>query len=176
MKIYTKTGDDGSTRLGSGQVLKKSSQRIEAYGQIDELTSWIGAALAFMSKEEHVEVLREIQNDLHKMMAELSQSEKKFEGIGEKDISVIEALIDDYVEQMPPLTAFILPGGSKTAALIHLCRTSCRKAEREVVKLGQEEFVNPVLIKYLNRLSDLLFVLARKLNHEAGVVESNPEY
>ncbi len=176
MKIYTKAGDDGSTRLGGGQVLKKSSQRIEAYGQIDELNSWIGAALAFMSKSEYVEVLHEIQNDLHKIMAELAQSEKKFEGITEQDISVIEALIDDYVDAMPPITAFILPGGTKTAALLHLCRTSCRKTEREVVKLSQEEFVNPIVVKYLNRLSDLLFVLARKVNHDAGETEMHPDY
>jgi cob(I)alamin adenosyltransferase len=169
-------GDDGSTRLGSGAVLKKSSQRIEAYGSLDELNSWIGTALAFLAKTEHVEVLHEIQNDLHKLMAELAQADKKFEGITEQDILVIESLIDNYSEQIPALTRFILPGGSKGGALLHLCRTSCRKSERELVKLAQDEFVNPVLVKYLNRLSDLLFVLARKVNHEAGQPEDHPDY
>ncbi|MDO8625045.1 MAG: cob(I)yrinic acid a,c-diamide adenosyltransferase [Candidatus Diapherotrites archaeon] len=176
MKIYTKMGDDGSTRLGSGQVLKKSSQRIESYGTLDELNSWIGASLAFLAKTEYVEVLHEIQNDLHKLMAELAQAEKKFEGITEQDILVIESLIDDYSDSIPSLTQFILPGGSKGGALLHLCRTSCRKAERELVHLSQEEFVNPILVKYLNRLSDLLFVLARKVNHEAGHPEDHPDY
>ncbi len=176
MKVYTKAGDDGSTGLANGERLKKSSARIEAYGQIDELSSWIGAVLAFMPNSEYTEVLVEIQNDLHKIMAELARAQKKFEPITPKDIQVIESLIDGYSEEIPPLSAFILPGGSKAGSILHLCRTSCRSAERELVRLSEIEFVNPIIVQYLNRLGDLLFILARKVNYDAKQPERNPDY
>ncbi len=176
MKIYTKAGDLGETGLGSGERLRKSSLRIEAYGSIDELTSWLGYTMTELPDVESRKALLQIQNNLHKIMAELSKPLKAFDGLKEDDIGDLELSIDYMESKLPPLSKFVLPGGSRPAALLHVGRTICRRAERNVVRLGETELVDKMVVKYLNRLSDYLFVLSRKVNHDLGTTEAHPDY
>ncbi len=173
MKIYTKKGDKGQTSLFGGGPFPKNDIRVSAYGEVDELNSVIGCALSEL-KEEFLELnLLEIQKQLFVVGAELASihpPEKMKEGfIREKHIKALEKIIDQCEEDLKPLTQFILPGGTKAASLLHLARTTCRRAERGLVSLSQAQDVREELITYLNRLSDALFVMARLANARAQV-------
>jgi cob(I)alamin adenosyltransferase len=176
MKLYTKTGDDGTTGLFGGPRVNKDDPRIEAYGTVDELNSVVGLVRAEGVDHELDQLLNIIQNDLFSLGAELATPEPVAHGtrlIGAIQIAVVEGAIDRYDADVEPLKQFVLPGGSKGAALLHLARTICRRAERELVLLVRES-QQPIageLVVYLNRLSDLLFVAARWANKQAGVVD-----
>ena len=174
MKIYTKTGDAGETGLFGGARVSKASLRVAAYGEVDELNSTIGWARVAVSNPELDGLLNKIQNELFEVGAELgSTTDRKEKGglpiIEEAQVDVLEKAIDTYEEGPPPLTSFVLPGGSESASRFHVARCVCRRAERALVALGAHEAVRGELFRYLNRLSDLLFVLARYANHAAGV-------
>jgi cob(I)alamin adenosyltransferase len=165
-KIYTRTGDDGTTGLADGSRLSKDAARIDAMGDIDELNSAIG----LLSSEELPERLRQLlsslQHDLFDIGGELSLPGHTL--ISDTHVARLERELDELNSSIPPLKDFILPGGTRAAATAHVARTICRRAERKLVSLSQEEVVPPLLLQYLNRLSDLLFVCARVLNREAG--------
>ncbi|UCH28279.1 MAG: cob(I)yrinic acid a,c-diamide adenosyltransferase [Myxococcales bacterium] len=174
MKIYTKTGDEGETGLFGGDRVSKASLRVDAYGEVDELNSAIGWARMQVSERDLDALLNQIQNDLFEVGAELgSTAERKQKGamplIEEPQVEALERAIDRYEEGPPPLTSFVLPGGSEGAARFHLARCVCRRAERSIVALGAQEAVRGEVLRYVNRLSDLLFTLARHANHAAGV-------
>ena len=165
-KIYTKTGDKGETSLFGGKRLPKNHIRIESYGTVDELNAWIGLIKDHLQEEVLQAELYEIQNRLFTVGANLaSDPEKNMQtpDILESDISMMEQAIDRMETTLPALKNFILPGGHPTVSYCHLARCVCRRAERMVVALSQEEQVEPILIRYLNRLSDYLFVLGRKI-------------
>jgi cob(I)alamin adenosyltransferase len=168
-KIYTRTGDDGTTGLGGGQRVPKDSPRIESYGTIDELNSFIGVAIAAGLNDELAAMFKVIQNDLFHVgssLCVLEADQKKFKmiQISESHIKQLEKYIDKLQESLKPLENFILPGGSIGAAELHVCRCVCRRAEREILRLKREEPINEHVLKYVNRLSDLLFVMARYEN------------
>lgn len=174
MKIYTKTGDTGETGLFGGARVSKASPRVAAYGEVDELNSAIGWTRVAVSDAELDALLNRIQNDLFEVGAELgSTTERKEQGglplIAEAQVQALERAIDKYEEGPPALQSFVLPGGTESAARFHLARCICRRAERGVVVLGAQETLRGELFRYLNRLSDLLFTLARYANHAAGV-------
>ncbi len=178
MKVYTKRGDAGETDLfGSGRVTK-DDHRVEAYGEVDELNACVGQALATGVLPELVEPLRRIQSALFDVGSFLAtprsdvREKNGFAEVGPDDVAVLEAAIDRYDQELPPLEAFVLPGGSSAAAAFHLARTVCRRAERRVVSLDREEKIGGHALEYLNRLSDLFFTLARLENHRAGVKET----
>jgi cob(I)alamin adenosyltransferase len=174
MKIYTKTGDTGETGLFGGTRVSKASPRVAAYGDVDELNSALGLARVHRIDDERDALLGTIQIDLFDLGAELAARPGKKSAapqIGDREIERLEAAIDRAEEELAPLTTFILPGGSPGAAHLHLARTVCRRAERAVVGLAAEDAPRPELIRYLNRLSDLLFVLARLANARAGVAD-----
>ena len=179
MKIYTKTGDKGTTALYGGNRVSKASARVESYGNIDELNSFIGLAKSEITDEKVLNQLKKIQFDLFTLGSESATPTDKLTlangksrltlMISETEIEELENWMDEYETQLEPLQYFILPGGGKSATALHVCRTICRRAERSLVFLNESEEVRPELIKYLNRLSDYLFVLARyvsKLNEE----------
>ena len=172
MKIYTKTGDKGETSLFGGERVSKDELRIEAYGTVEELNSVIGGARAFNEDKEIDGVLGEIQERLFVMGADLATPPKvrkiPIPRISSSDIGVLEKEIDEIEEKLVPLKSFILPGGSKPGSLLHLARTVCRRAERRVVSLRRNGGASEEALIYLNRLSDLLFVLARYANDKAG--------
>ena len=171
MKIYTKTGDRGETGTFGGPRLRKDDPRVEAMGDVDELNAVIGLARCERLEERMDQLLRSIQNELFDLGAELATPEPARMGMRRVTaglITQIESAIDEYEAQLPALAAFVLPGGVRPAALLHLARTVCRRAERRVVALSQQAEIADELIVYLNRLSDLLFVLARSVNHSAG--------
>ena len=180
MRIYTKTGDGGDTGLFGGGRVPKHDRRVEAYGQVDELNAAIGFALAQEPRTFCRELLETIQKDLFTIGAELAtpDAEKLAKALGgpplgPAQVAALEAAIDRYEAQLPPLKQFILPGGVPKGAALHLARTVCRRAERAVVQLhrAQETGGLSSVVPYLNRLSDLLFVLARVANHAAGASE-----
>lgn len=165
-KIYTKTGDKGKTSLGTGERVLKSSSRIDAIGHVDETNAWVGVCAIEAPIKEKTDLIS-IQHDLFDLGGDLcfpEHSEKKKLKIISGRISWLESRIDEYNKDLPPLTSFILPGGSIISSYLHLARTVTRRAEREVIRLSQSEAVNPDTIAYLNRLSDYLFVLCRVLN------------
>jgi cob(I)alamin adenosyltransferase len=173
-KIYTRGGDDGTTGLGGGQRVKKHSPRIEAAGAIDELSSAIGLAVACGADPELTRGLREVQNELFHLGADLSVLAEDRERmpvpqIEQRHIDALEQLMDRLNAELGPLENFILPGGSECAAKLHVARAVCRRAERTVVALAEREKVNPLIVGYLNRLSDALFTMARKENRRLGV-------
>jgi len=173
-KIYTKTGDDGGTALGGGQRVDKNSPRIEAYGTVDELNSCIGLALAAGVGDDIREPLRAIQNELFHLGSDLCFLEEdkgrvSIPAIEARHIEALERLMDLLTERLGALENFILPGGTESAARLHLARCVCRRAERHVVGLSRTERAGPHVITYLNRLSDALFVMAREENRRAGV-------
>jgi cob(I)alamin adenosyltransferase len=177
-KIYTKTGDDGRTGLFGGGRVSKDDLRVEAYGDVDELNAVIGAARSVEMMPRIDEVIAPVQRDLFAIGALLAtphpeEHRKQLEKarIGDKRIAQLEQAIDDGEEELEPLKAFIMPGGTPKAAALHVARTVCRRAERAVVRLSKVEEVPPVVVIYLNRLSDLLFVLARVANKRAGAGE-----
>ncbi len=173
MKIYTKTGDDGTTGLFGGARVKKASLRVEAYGTVDELNASIGVARATTLDPFTDGVLAHVAVDLFTLGAELACVPGKHDKLGmtlldASDATRLERAIDDADRELPPLKTFVLPGGSAQAAALHLSRTICRRAERAVLSIDDEPARTEVVI-YLNRLSDLLFVLARHANLKAGV-------
>jgi len=179
MKIYTKQGDEGKTSLLGGERVWKDNQRIQAYGTVDELNAILGIVVTELKSEELKKDLRSIQSELFTVGADLATPNNKSVKIVKVDNNFtkrIETLIDKYDEQLPELKNFILPGGSKASAYLHLARTVCRRAEREVVSLIKEVEINPEIEVYLNRLSDLLFVLARYENYISGIedIKWNP--
>ena len=177
MKIYTRTGDDGSTGLlGAGRVLK-SSPRVEAYGAVDELNAHLGLVLALEPAAELAAPLRSIQNDLFHMGAELAtpagdEAPRPGPRIEARHVAALEALMQPWIAELGPLAEFILPGGTPAAAALHVARTVCRRAERLAVAFSRLEEVSPQTLQYLNRLSDLLFVMARLENRRRGRPET----
>jgi len=175
MKIYTKTGDSGDTSLFGGQRVPKDALRIEAYGTVDELNSVIGIALADGPDEDIRAVLLHIQHRLFGLGADLatprSVTRKTIKRVEPRDCLALEREIDRFDSRLKPLHSFILPGGSHLAARLHFARTVCRRAERVVVRLSRNEDIGEGMTMYLNRLSDLLFVLARYANQTAAVPE-----
>ena len=165
-KIYTRTGDDGTTGLGDGSRTDKDGVRVEAYGTTDELNSVIGMLLALPCPDHIRAILDEVQHHLFDLGGELCIP--GHQAIKQEHIDWLEAKLDELNEPLPPLKDFILPGGSQAAATCHLARTVCRRAERLVVSLKRIEEVPPFSMKYLNRLSDFLFVAARVLAREQG--------
>lgn len=170
-KIYTRTGDEGKTSLGDGSRLPKFHLRVTAYGSIDEANSVIGVALLHVADSEIIQLLRHIQNDLFDVGADLCQpekpsAEKPLLRITDDQVAWLENQIDRFNAELEPLTSFVLPGGSPASAYLHQSRTVTRRAERDVARLFAEEKVNAVVLRYVNRLSDLLFVLARFLNEK----------
>lgn len=168
-RIYTKSGDDGTTALGSGMRVPKNDPRVEAYGTVDELNAIVGMALAGGADGRIRPMLASIQNRLFDVGADLAFSHHKDEGwqpvrIKPEHIRTLEEWIDRLEGELPPIHNFILPGGSKTASELHLARTVCRRAERLVVNLILHDNTGEWILKYLNRLSDLLFVMARAQN------------
>ncbi|MBI2082949.1 MAG: cob(I)yrinic acid a,c-diamide adenosyltransferase [Deltaproteobacteria bacterium] len=178
MKIYTKTGDQGETGLFGGGRVKKSHPRIIAYGTVDELNAHLGQIRSKNPEASVDRLLDRIQNDLFTLGAELATpggeklSGRGVSGLGDSDIHFLEETIDHYDEDLPPLKNFILPGGSDLAVSLHLARTVCRRAEREVVFLSENEVIENSILVYLNRLSDLLFVLARWVNFKQSIPET----
>jgi len=181
MKIYTKTGDKGETSLYGGTRVSKAAARVESYGTLDELNAFIGLAKAEISDEKVLNQLQKIQFDLFTVGSEAATPTDKLilaNGknrldlmISEKEISELELWMDDLDAELEPLQFFILPSGGKAAASVHVCRTVCRRAERAMVYLNETEEVRPELIKYLNRLSDYLFILARYISKISGEKE-----
>jgi cob(I)alamin adenosyltransferase len=171
-KVYTKTGDRGTTSLGSGERVSKDAPRVEAYGTVDELNSVLGVLLCEQMPADLREELLRIQQELFDLGADLCtpDSERKEAGpkIKTPQIERLEKLIDAHNDPLKPLTSFILPGGARTASLFHLARTVCRRAERRVVTLSRHETLDANVVIYLNRLSDALFVLARSENARRG--------
>lgn len=165
-KIYTRTGDEGTTGLGDGTRSPKESMRIEAIGTIDELNSFIGILLTENLEIEIREKLENIQHDLFDLGGDLSIPGRV--SMSKTQITNMEDNLDQYNSTIPALKEFILPGGSRAASLCHIARTVCRRAERCIVRLSRTETVVPFTITYLNRLSDFLFVLCRILNHQQG--------
>ena len=179
-KVYTKTGDNGETDLVGGKRVPKDSLRIEAYGTIDELNSVLGVARVFNEEslnagEAHQfldEVLCRIQDELFDLGSELATPPETFQQgmyrVGEDQVSRLEEWIDHCQKDLEPLKSFILPGGGRIGAYLHQCRTVCRRAERDILRLSRKEEVNPTVIRYLNRLSDLFFVLSRWIAKQSG--------
>ena len=165
-KIYTRTGDDGSTGLGDGSRVGKDSARVEAYGTVDEANSTIGLLLAAELPDGVRELLTRIQHQLFDLGGELCIPGHA--AVFDADVDALEARLDHYNDDLPPLKDFILPGGGEAAARCHIARTVVRRAERDAVTLSRHDAVRPQAIRYLNRLSDLLFVLARVLARSSG--------
>jgi cob(I)alamin adenosyltransferase len=173
-KIYTRTGDEGTTALGSRRRVPKDDLRIEAYGTVDELNSLIGLVLSYKPDEKLVEPLKSIQNQLFHLGSDLAfpeEDKKQFEvpRIEKRHITGLEELIDELNEVAGPLDNFILPGGGQSAAALQVARAVCRRAERVLVSLAREEKTNPLNLQYLNRLSDALFMMARYDNKKKGI-------
>jgi cob(I)alamin adenosyltransferase len=177
VKVYTRTGDAGQTGLGDGSRVGKDHPRVTAYGEVDELNAVLGLARAESPGDALDGLLREVQRDLFAIGAQLADPAARAGGRKAKaavtpaQVERLEQAIDEHEAGLPPLRAFILPGGSRLGACLHLARTVCRRAERAVVSLSGREDVDPQVVAYVNRLSDLLFVLARHANQRQGVPE-----
>ncbi len=169
-KIVTRTGDDGTTGLGNGARVGKDSARIQALGDLDELNSALGCVIAEGLSERMRTLLASIQNDLFDLGGEISIPGRS--ALWDAHIEQLERVVESLREPLPPLRDFILPGGSRAAAACHLARAVCRRAERSLVALGRLEAVSELSIRYMNRLSDVLFLAARTLNAEAGHPET----
>ena len=183
-KVYTRTGDKGFTKLVGGKKVPKDAARIAAYGTIDELNSALGLARVFNDDgKDHSpaaqrldQIFRRLQNELFDLGSELATpSDFSYEGmfkVGEDEVKALEKLIDELQKDLTPLNSFILPGGGKVSGFLHQARTVCRRAEREILRLSREEEIGPGPLQYVNRLSDLLFVLSRWVSKNLG----EPEY
>jgi cob(I)alamin adenosyltransferase len=173
VRIYTRTGDKGETGLVGGARVPKDSTRVEAYGSVDEINSALGLARSALNDHEIGLVLEELQKDLFVAGADLAGHRKSQEvpRITMERVFELERLIDRFESELPPLHAFILPGGGRAGAALHFVRTEARRAERRIVTLSRQEDINEQLIPYINRLSDLLFVLARVVNHREKQTE-----
>ncbi len=176
MKIYTKTGDQGSTALFGGQRLSKADLRIDAYGTIDELNSFVGLLRDQLVNASRKEILTEIQDRLFTigsiLATEPGNTKVKIPSLLESDILVLEKEIDSMDAQLPPMKFFVLPGGHESVSFGHVTRTVCRRAERLVIGLHEQNPVDSLVIKYLNRLSDYLFMLCRIMAHELKIEET----
>lgn len=176
MKIYTKTGDEGTTSLFGGKRVSKSELRIDTYGTVDELNSWMGALRDLEVNQKRQAVLVEIQDRLFTigsiLATEPENTKVKIPSLSESDIAFLEQEIDAMDAQLPPMRFFVLPGGHPSISWGHVARTVCRRTERLVIALHNLENVDPFVIKYLNRLSDYLFVLCRAMAHDLGVEET----
>lgn len=175
-RIYTRQGDNGSTGLGGGQRVSKDALRVAAYGTVDELNAFLGAALAAGTAPRLTPILRRIQNELFHLGSDLCFLEQdkatfRLPQIEPRHVTALETFIDELNEVVGPLENFILPGGTVAAAMLHVARTVCRRAERDAITLARDEAIGPQVIPYLNRLSDALFVMARYDNHERGEPE-----
>src|SRR5687767_795494 len=177
MKIYTKTGDAGETSLFDNSRVSKADPRVDAYGEVDEANAFLGAALAAGVDDDIAHVLTTVQKDLFAVGARLADPSSRIAervtkaAVTAEQIQLLETTIDRLEAELLPLRRFILPGGSPAGALLHLARTVCRRAERRVVALGPPP-ADPTVVIYLNRLSDLLFVMARAVNRRAGIPET----
>ena len=175
MKIYTKTGDQGQTSLLGGERVPKSHLRIDAYGTVDELNSYVGLLRDQEVNQSRSKLLKDIQDRLFTIGADLAtpsgKTKVKKPDLHQEDIEILEHEMDQMEIELPPLRAFILPGGHPSVSFAHLARTVCRRAERRAVELNESEAVNELLIQYLNRLSDYFFVLGRKMAQELQVEE-----
>lgn len=183
-KVYTRTGDKGFTKLVGGKKVPKDAARIESYGTIDELNSVLGLARVFNDDLKKTlpaaqrldDIFRRLQNELFDLGSELATpADFTYEGmfrVSEDEVKALENLIDELQKDLAPLNSFILPGGGKVGGFLHQARTVCRRAEREILRLSHEEEVSPYPLKYVNRLSDLLFVLSRWVSKNLG----EPEY
>ncbi|MBI3248050.1 MAG: cob(I)yrinic acid a,c-diamide adenosyltransferase [Deltaproteobacteria bacterium] len=183
-KVYTRTGDKGFTKLVGGKKVPKDATRIESYGTIDELNSILGLARVFNddvkdrlpAAQRLDDIFRRLQNELFDLGSELATPpDFSYEGmfrVSEEEVTALEKLIDELQKDLPPLNSFILPGGGKVGGFLHQARTVCRRAEREILRLSREEALSPLPLKYVNRLSDLLFVLSRWVSKNLG----EPEY
>jgi len=174
MKIYTRTGDQGMTSLFGNERVSKSDLRIRAFGTVDELNAVLGLARAEGLSPRCDEIIAQLQNQLFDLGAELATpdpSDRGTELLQTEGITRQEAIIDEFEQTLAPLTSFILPGGAKTAATLHMARCVCRRAEREIVSLAKEVPIRETVLEFINRTSDLLFVLARTANTEAGVAD-----
>lgn len=183
-KVYTRTGDKGFTKLVGGKKVAKDAIRIEAYGTIDELNAVLGLARVFNddlkdrlpAAQRLDEIFRRLQNELFDLGSELATpADFSYEGmfkVGEDEVKAVEKLIDELQKDLAPLNSFILPGGGKVSGFLHQARTVCRRAEREVLRLSREEEIGPGPLQYVNRLSDLFFVLSRWVSKNLG----EPEY
>ena len=178
MKIYTKTGDKGMTSLIGGTRVPKNSARLEAYGSVDELNTYIGMIRSFPLEEQELSELVTIQTILFDVGGNLAtytsvEGLKIRLGVTEEDISVLEKAMDRMDAQLPPLKSFVLPGGDQAVSFCHIARTVCRRVERRILDMNREFEVDDAVIKYINRLSDYLFVLSRKVANDRGVREIN---
>jgi len=176
VKIYTRTGDAGETSLVGGSRVAKNDPLVDAYGEVDELNAWLGLVRASRVDPAIDHELDRLQGDLFALGAQLADPAGKLAGrvtkaiVGDQDVARLESLIARLEADLPPLRRFILAGGTPAGAALHLARTVCRRAERRMVALTPP--VDPALLRYINRLSDLLFVLARTVNHRGGVLET----
>jgi cob(I)alamin adenosyltransferase len=176
VKIYTRTGDSGETALFDGTRVQKSDPRVAAYGDLDELNAWLGLVIAHLNDDDVAPKLRHIQRDLFAIGARLADPSHRIAGrvtkavISPDDIARLEGWIDALEAELPALRRFILAGGSSAGASLHVARTVCRRAERSMVVLGEDAF-EAELLQYVNRLSDLLFTMARAVNRRAGMPE-----
>ena len=175
-KVYTKSGDDGTTNLGGGQRVGKDSPRVAAYGAVDELNSFIGLALAGELAPENERALRTVQNELFNLGSDLcfleeDRAKLRLPRIEKRHVRALEEILDRMTQELGPLENFILPGGTVGAARLHVARAVCRRAERAVVALAARETVGEWTVRYLNRLSDALFVMARHENRHRGQSE-----
>ncbi len=176
MKIYTRKGDAGETSLFGGSRVSKSSLRIEAYGTVDELNSIVGLAASYSLSPKGTLWTRQVQEYLFILGADLAtppSSKTRINRIGDEEIKNLEEAIDEMDDKLPPLKNFILPGGSQQGAVLHMARTVCRRAERAVVACGEEEEISEESLKFLNRLSDFFFMLARYENSYLGTQEED---
>ncbi|HLI45722.1 MAG TPA: cob(I)yrinic acid a,c-diamide adenosyltransferase [Geobacterales bacterium] len=171
MRFYTRTGDEGETGLMHGKRVSKDYIRIECLGDLDELSSFIGFAVSKMKDEILKDQLIKIQRIIYLANAEIADPTNKTKLINEEHLKELEKDTDDYSTKLEPLKHFIIPGGGEKASIIHICRSICRRAERSLVKLNREEKINPLLLKYFNRLSSFFFVLALYLNKIEGIRE-----
>lgn len=174
--VYTRTGDTGTTTLVGGERVKKNCIRIEAYGTIDEFSAQLGLAEALIEDSVISQHLRIVQNKLFNIGGYLAtdvapDTQPPAWGLSAEDIANVESWIDCLDEQTPKIKAFVLPGGAHNAAAAHVARTVCRRAERRILDLSETSYVDPLLIKYINRLSDYLFILSRYLNFKQGISE-----
>ena len=177
MKVYTKTGDAGKTSLIGGTKVEKSNYRIEAYGNVDELNAFIGLLRDQSVNESRQDILQFIQDTLFVIGSKLATTpgydKFKLPEIEDSHVSKLESEIDQMSENLPELKNFILPGGHSSVSVAHVCRTVCRRTERSVLRVHEEEPVEDVILKFLNRLSDYFFVLGRKMSQDLGASEIN---
>ncbi len=174
MKIYTKTGDEGTTSLFGGKRVRKDDIRIEAYGTVDELNTFIGLCASSLKDTKVIDLLIEVQKRLFTIGSHLASDPSRKLPVPDllaSDVEILEKAIDNMNENLPALKNFILPGGSQSVAFAHICRTVSRRAERRIITLHSMANVDPIIIQYLNRLSDYFFVLSRKIAHDEGTME-----